>query len=96
MKLKPVTKLDKRNKTTAKKIDDNFISANCDVIVIFPIYGQFGAIRKPDSGRISVKRTKSPSELSQYLFEPRYYYCQKMLIFCKKMLTSAKLRGPWC
>ena len=23
---------------------------NCDVIVIFPIYGQFGATRKPDSG----------------------------------------------
>ena len=24
----------------------------CDVIVIFPIYGQFGAIRKLDSGRM--------------------------------------------
>ena len=29
--------------------------ANCDVIVIFPIYGQFGAIRKPDSGHIVCK-----------------------------------------
>ena len=28
------------------------MSENCDVIAIFPIYGQFGAIRKPDSGRI--------------------------------------------
>ena len=28
---------------------------NCDVIVIFPIYGQFGAIRKPDSGGIVCK-----------------------------------------
>ena len=28
---------------------------NCDVIVIFPIYGQFGAIRKQDSGRIVCK-----------------------------------------
>ena len=27
------------------------MSANCEVIVIFPIYGQFGAIRKSDSGR---------------------------------------------
>ena len=27
------------------------MSANCDVIVIFPICGQFGAIPKPDSGR---------------------------------------------
>ena len=29
--------------------------ANCDVIVILPIYGQFGAIRKPDSGRLVYK-----------------------------------------
>ena len=28
------------------------MSANCDVIVIFPIYGQSGAISKPDYGRI--------------------------------------------
>ena len=29
--------------------------ANCDVIVFFPIYGQFGAILKPDSGCIVCK-----------------------------------------
>ena len=28
---------------------------NCDIIVIFPIYGQFGAIQKPDSGRMVCK-----------------------------------------
>ena len=28
------------------------MSANCDVIAIFPIYGQFVAIQKPDSGGI--------------------------------------------
>ena len=28
---------------------------NCDVIVIFPIYGKFGAIWKPDSRRIAYK-----------------------------------------
>ena len=55
MKLGPVTKLDKRNKTTSKKIDDDVMSENCDVIAIFPIYGQFGAIWKPDSGRIVCK-----------------------------------------
>ena len=38
MKLGPVTKLDKRNKTTSKSFDDDVMSANCDVIVIFPIY----------------------------------------------------------
>ena len=31
------------------------MSVDCDVIVIFPIYGQFGAIRKPDSGRMVCK-----------------------------------------
>ena len=51
----PATKLDKRNTATSKKIDDNVMSVNCDVIAIFPIYGQFGAIRKPDSGRIACK-----------------------------------------
>ena len=55
MKLGPVTKPDKRNKATSKKFDDDIISANCDVIVIFLTYGQFGAIRKPDSGRIVYK-----------------------------------------
>ena len=28
---------------------------NCDIIVIFPVYGQFGAIGTPDSGRIVCK-----------------------------------------
>ena len=55
MKLGPVTKLDNRNKTTSKKIYDDVMSASCDVIVFFPIYGQFGAIRKPDSGCIVCK-----------------------------------------
>ena len=59
IKLGPVTKLDKRNKTTSKKYDEDVMSANLDVIVIFPIYGQLGAIRNPDSGRITVKLTFS-------------------------------------
>ena len=42
MKPRPVTKLDRRNKATFKKIDH-------DIIVIFLIYGQFGAIRMLDS-----------------------------------------------
>ena len=33
-----------------KKTDDDVMSANCDVVVFFPIYGEFSAIRKPDSG----------------------------------------------
>ena len=31
------------------------MSENCGVIVIFPIYGQFGAIQKPDFGRVFCK-----------------------------------------
>ena len=39
MKLGPVTKLDKRNKKNVKKSDNEVMSRNCDVITIFPIYG---------------------------------------------------------
>ena len=49
MKLRPVTKIDKKNKKTSKKFDDDVMSANCDIIVTILIYGQFRAIRKPDS-----------------------------------------------
>ena len=56
MKLRPVTKLDKRNKTTSKKFDVDVMSENCDVIVIFRIFGQFGGIWRPDSGHRVCKR----------------------------------------
>ena len=83
MKLGQVTKLDKRNKTTSEKNDDDVMSKNCDTMVIFPIYGIFGAIREPDSGRIlifslivtlyltkTINRTKtSLTQLAQYCFE---------------------------
>ena len=52
MKLAPVTKVEKRNKAILKNFDDDVVSVNCDVIVIFPIYGQFGAIWKSDSARV--------------------------------------------
>ena len=55
MKLEPVKKLDKRNKTMSKNFDASVMSENCDVIAIFPFYGKFGAIRKPDSGCIVCK-----------------------------------------
>ena len=55
MKLESVTKLDKKNKTMSKNFDEDVMSENCDVIDIFPIYDQFGPIRKPDSGRIVCK-----------------------------------------
>ena len=56
MKLGPVTKLDKRNKTTSKKFVVDVMSDNFDVIVICRIFGQFGAIRRPDSRQKVCKR----------------------------------------
>ena len=50
MQLGAVTKTDKRNTATSKKVDDDIILANCDVVVIFLIYRQFEAMRKPDFG----------------------------------------------
>ena len=50
MKFGPLTKLDKTNKKTQKTFDDDVMTTNCDAIVIFPIYYQFGANRKQDSG----------------------------------------------
>ena len=42
MKLGPVTKLNKKNKITSTKFDNDVMPENCDVIVICSIYGQFG------------------------------------------------------
>ena len=41
MQLGPVTKLDKTNTAKSKKSDDDVITVNCDVIIIFPFYAQF-------------------------------------------------------
>ena len=45
MKFGLVTKFDKENKTAAKEFENNFMTPNSDVIGIFPIYGQYVAIR---------------------------------------------------
>ena len=39
----------------SKKIDVDVMSGNCDVIVIFRISGQFGEVRRPDSGHRDCK-----------------------------------------
>ena len=46
MKLGSVTKPDKRHKTMLKKFNDGIMSGNCDAIIIFPVYGQFGVTWK--------------------------------------------------
>ena len=45
MKFGLVNKLDKRNKTNTK-FDDGIMLTNCDIIFIFPVDGEFGAIWK--------------------------------------------------
>ena len=67
MKLGPVAKLGKRNKTTSKKFDVEVMSESCYVIVIFQIFGQFGAVQRPDSGhRVFKKYVFSNSNLLSY------------------------------
>ena len=56
MELVQVTKIEKRNKATSKRIDDNVILANCDVIAIVSIYDQIGALQEQNYGRM-VSRT---------------------------------------
>ena len=77
----PVTKLDKRNKTTLIKFDNDAMSANCDVIVICPVYGQFGAIRKPDSGNPALKLT--------FALLATYYLLQKLKTELKNLQHSS-------
>ena len=36
----------------SKILKDDVMSTNSDIITIFPTYDQFGAIQKPDSGRM--------------------------------------------
>ena len=83
MKYEPPTKLDKTNKTKSKKIDDDVISENYDVIVIFRIFGQFGGSPEAHSGHKSSlfsnsnlfftktenRTKKSLTQLSHFCFE---------------------------
>ena len=67
MKLRPLTRLDKRNKTTSKKFDVDVMSTNYDVIVIFRIFGQFRAVQRADSGhRVCNSYVFSNSNLLSY------------------------------
>ena len=49
MKLGPVIKINKRNKATSKKFAYDGMPASCNVIIIFPIYDQLGAIEQSRS-----------------------------------------------
>ena len=80
MKLGSVTKRNKKNKITSKIFGDDVMSENRDVIAIFLIFGQFGAIRKPDSGCIVCKT---------YIFINSNFYLKKTENRTKKSLNSS-------
>ena len=46
------TMLDKRNKATSNKFDNDVMASNCSIVLIFPIYSHFGAIWNQDYGHI--------------------------------------------
>ena len=79
MKFGPVTKLDKRNKTTSKEFDNDVMSTNCDVIVIFPIYGQFGVVQMGDSAKLTFSLlvtfhlTKTENRTKKFLTQLTHY-----------------------
>ena len=67
MKLGPVPTLDKRDMAMSKKFDVDVVLEGCDVIVIFQIFGQFGAVWRPDSGyRVCKSYVFSNSNLLSY------------------------------
>ena len=78
--------------------------ANFDVIAIFPIYGQFGAIWKPDSWKtyilinnnlLSYKNWKQVKNLWQNFHTialSKGTICQKMLIFSQKNADISKIK----
>ena len=49
MKLGPLFKFEKRAMITSKKLNNNFMSANYEIIIISLIYLHLGAIYRPGS-----------------------------------------------
>ena len=105
MKRGLVTKLDKKNKATSKKLT---MMPCQQIIAIFPIYNQFGAICSPDSGRIvcktyictnnnflSYKNWKEnwsiPKTTLTLLLWVKVPFWQKHANFCKKIVDISKI-----
>ena len=110
VKVIPVTKRDKKNTATSKNFDDNIMSANCDVIVLFPIYDILKPSRSyiPEAWSIKLAfpstttfySTTTENSSKKPLTQLTYYcfkvlFFQKMLTFCQKLLMSGKLRRSW-
>ena len=60
MKIGPVTKLDKSNTATSKKLDDDFLSANNDLIDIFQfmVNSEQSGSRTPEAWSADIRKIK--------------------------------------
>ena len=90
MKLAPPCNLKKRNIRTSKKIANDKMWVNYDILIIFFIYGGFGASSMILSLSLIITfcLTKSENKTKIFLIHPAYYcFC---IIFAQKMLMSAK------
>ena len=64
MNLGPVTKIDKKNKISSKKSEDDVMSANCDVIVILVSKFTFSFITAFYLIKTETRTKKSLTQLS--------------------------------
>ena len=76
----------------SKVLDDDVMPANCDAIIIFPIYGQFRAIWKPDSG--SIRKLTFSSTVTFYLAKtknrPNIAFGKDTILAKKRILFAKK------
>ena len=101
MKRGPVTKLDKWKKTTSKKFDDDVISKNCDVIVIFfdlwsiwskSVKLKFSIVVKFSLTKIENRTKKYLNAAVTLLLWVEILLWEKMLIFCKESAGIRKIK----
>ena len=70
MKLRPVTKLDKRNMATSEKLDDDVLSANDDAIVTFYFLANLeqSGSQPPDVSSADIRKIREVLVLKRYNF----------------------------
>ena len=87
MKLGPVTKLDKRNTATSRKLDDDVLSANNDVIVTFQNMANLeqSGSQTSDSWSPDITKTKEVLVLKGIFSEPH---------MCVYLRTKVQVSSP--
>ena len=107
MKLGPVTKPDKRNTTTSKHLTMTSCWQIVTSLSFFQFMANLQSFGKwiPDAWSIKLAFSLSSlfifqnlktelkilTQLSNYFFEYRYYFWQKILIFCEKNIDISKI-----